>query len=95
MKKEPTPPKDKPKKRKASSDGVKSIPRSENQYSNRLMRSCSWSDPCGNCGFALSSSTRNALSANMEDAAKIAADVIFGELNDRIINMEHISGRGQ
>ena len=42
-------------------------------------------------GFTLSKSTKNALSANMEDAAVIAADVILGDLNDRIINMEHLS----
>ena len=42
-------------------------------------------------GFSISRSTKNALSMNMEDAAVIAASVIYGEINDRVINMEYLS----
>jgi methyl-accepting chemotaxis protein len=40
---------------------------------------------------ALSTSTKNALGKNMEDAAIISADVVSGQLNDLISNMEYIS----
>ena len=44
-----------------------------------------------NIRVSISRSTKNALSMNMEDAAVIAASVIYGEINDRVINMEYLS----